>query len=805
MDEKNVFGVNLKLKKNVCVRVTNQRQIVKLTQQIMQGSSIIYLTVLHMNNICDGIGDTGAAMLADAITCASCAVEILDLSMNRIGNVGARQLIISLNSNQTLRNLNLSFNRISHVDVTSTTRLEILDLRWNFLPQGNLSKLVSLSSWSFDVRVDPQSIPTGSVLHSGCDFGNWTQVDSSANWIFEGNFDLNGWKKQGKLICKNGVTYTGEFLNDVPCGSGMKSRPDGLRVQGSFQDGIEHGMMEIVYSEGVQFKGLFRKGSIVSKGGFVKDVGLLCELESLIPQTSRLATLLERCGLVSLTKVVPDGKKFDKLTTSPFLLIVETEDGVVLGGFHTDAAKDAPFCLFRICSKGRIADFKEYPYKYSGVYGQAFSTSLTQISFGNHELSIPFPGSYGDVHATYVQGSKFFSDGTHLFDAPLNRKPKIVEIFELSTSPWPDQFSGIPGPVHVESGCPFDSVVLCKWRSPRFLSWFREAVETTIVSTDGKLTEYWFEIDDTSSFVFIVFQQKEFLIHNLVQGIQIPGCPLKVICSETIEFSKTPSLMERRDHLRCIPKTCDLGRIIEGSRIILQANVNATDQLKKSVENTRSQILLLLNFDSVVVGWFKNSSWPINTLDKSFPQQGDILFASTRRKYNRGGMMLLLTVESKEDFSEEDCFKLVLNHPESPTFFIPRRILEFRPDILQQANQFSLSCVDVLTFGKRIPLSKAKVKLNTTYNIEYGQVNWILISVYDDDGNLLPELPVDTKISISIVDWWEGHESNPSYTISKVEEGFLVEYTPWMRGPQATISVSIGDHLPGSPFSLACG
>jgi hypothetical protein len=215
-------GLSLKVKQQEVLRVIvwNKEKVQSLSRCIKRNlwRPLQDLTIIHLNNFCDGIGDPGAVSIAEALSQSQCQLRVLKLSKNRIGNVGAAALMSMLARNVHLRTIDLSCNVISHISLNGLrVCVDYIDLSWNMLSSTYCDELNANSSAPLSLKLDPQCSTEGNfAFHPAIHVGRWNQLDEDRKWTFEGTFLQNGLRANGVLQFENGSKFHGNFLDGLP-------------------------------------------------------------------------------------------------------------------------------------------------------------------------------------------------------------------------------------------------------------------------------------------------------------------------------------------------------------------------------------------------------------------------------------------------------------------------------------------------------------------------------------------------------------------------------------------------------------
>ena len=92
-----------------------------------------------------------------------------------------------------------------------------------------------------------------------CTFKNGTNY-TGEYYKTEDNLIFHG---KGRMVCKNGDMYCGEWKNGERHGKGTYGWQDGEKYEGEFKDGERHGKAIFTYSTGEKFAEVWRSGELI--------------------------------------------------------------------------------------------------------------------------------------------------------------------------------------------------------------------------------------------------------------------------------------------------------------------------------------------------------------------------------------------------------------------------------------------------------------------------------------------------------------------------------------------------------------
>lgn len=167
------------------------------------------------------LDDQAVTKMAQAwLDCGSgCTIEMLDLSSNQIGDVGAQKLAVWLQNQTSLKVLSLHENHIAVSGVTAlaeavsqNTSLQTLSLHWNdFGGQGDKEVKQILDAWQLHLQQNT-TLKMLTLCHRYPLFTGGDEQSSMAEVIQGIQKDLNMMKTLTKNICKENDLHYREVL-----------------------------------------------------------------------------------------------------------------------------------------------------------------------------------------------------------------------------------------------------------------------------------------------------------------------------------------------------------------------------------------------------------------------------------------------------------------------------------------------------------------------------------------------------------------------------------------------------------------
>ena len=115
-----------------------------------------------------------------------------------------------------------------------------------------------------------------------CAYLRYSATDVEGRKCYAGQLKSGLRHGLGRLECVDGSTYTGDWLDDHPCGYGIETYSDGSAYTGSFRDDLRHGYGEFLTPSGACYSGQFEKGEMHGTV-FIKEVdsrGAECEVSA---------------------------------------------------------------------------------------------------------------------------------------------------------------------------------------------------------------------------------------------------------------------------------------------------------------------------------------------------------------------------------------------------------------------------------------------------------------------------------------------------------------------------------------------
>lgn len=96
--------------------------------------------------------------------------------------------------------------------------------------------------------------------------------------VFEGQYELNQSNSierhgNGTVTCKNGVIYSGTWVNDKLNGKGTYIHPSGCKYEGDFLNGKFDGVGRYEWPDGSHYEGEFKNSKLEGKGYFKDPTG----------------------------------------------------------------------------------------------------------------------------------------------------------------------------------------------------------------------------------------------------------------------------------------------------------------------------------------------------------------------------------------------------------------------------------------------------------------------------------------------------------------------------------------------------
>jgi hypothetical protein len=292
-----------RLNKSLCLRVFNMQDLRSLElyfRQSQQSSELKALSIIHANNITEGIGDEGTLILSRIVSANHFHVHCIDISFNNVTDPGAIGLFDALKGNSFVQKVNSSFNSISDASIPAILDCSLNDTLKNInLSNNSFSELgitvLSSSLFSIKFHLVEQKLnlqqrtklyPNGDFFegllmngvrhgHGVCYFANgekyegeWEDDTRSGKGVhmFIHSKYVGEWKEDmyhgnGAYHYADGSVYTGEWIENKKNGHGVQVYATGAKYDGTWKDNQRHGNGTYYDSNGkIDYSGEWSEG-----------------------------------------------------------------------------------------------------------------------------------------------------------------------------------------------------------------------------------------------------------------------------------------------------------------------------------------------------------------------------------------------------------------------------------------------------------------------------------------------------------------------------------------------------------------